>query len=53
MLHTPWVNSCKDGLLTSLTQSLGIKQLLSQSSISNINEVITNLATLLKALITD
>jgi hypothetical protein len=38
------------GLLTSLTQSLsGIEQLLSPSGIANINEVVTDLATLLKA----
>ena len=42
------------GLLTSLTQSLaGIEQLLSPSGISSINEVVTDLATLLKAPTTD
>lgn len=42
------------GLLTSLTQSLaGIEQLLSPTGISNINEVVTDLAVLLKAPTTD
>ncbi len=42
------------GLLTSVTQSLaGIEQLLSPSGISNINEVVTDLAVLLKAPTTD
>jgi hypothetical protein len=42
------------GLLTSLTQSLaGIEQLLSPTGIANINEVVTDLATLFKAPTTD